>query len=112
MRETLQSLVDPRRPVARQWCRSRPPGSRCEGSGSSVSCRYAPYHWLLYAESLYFDIGRARSELGWEPRHSSVDDGRVVQWFLAHRGDLDTTSGSHHQSLVRPGLLRLLKLLP
>ena len=58
-------------------------------------------------------LGRARAELGWEPRHSNASMMiESYEWFLAHRGDLDTTSGSHHQSLVRPGLLRLLKLLP
>ena len=32
-------------------------------------------------------------------------------WFLAHRDTL-SSSGSHHQSPVRLGLLRLLKRLP
>jgi nucleoside-diphosphate-sugar epimerase len=26
-----------------------------------------PYHWLMYGESLWFDIARARAELGWQP---------------------------------------------
>ena len=34
------------------------------------------------------------------------------EWFLRHRAELDATSGSHHQSPVRPGLMRALKLLP
>ena len=28
---------------------------------------FAPYHWLLYGESLWFDTTKARTELGWEP---------------------------------------------
>ena len=29
-----------------------------------------PYHALMYGRSLYFDIRRAREELGWTPRVS------------------------------------------
>jgi hypothetical protein len=34
------------------------------------------------------------------------------EWFLAHRRDLATVHGSHHQSPARLGLLKLLKRLP
>jgi hypothetical protein len=34
------------------------------------------------------------------------------EWFLAHRTELAGATGSHHQSPVRPGLLRILKLYP
>ena len=74
---------------------------------------FAPYHWLLYGESLYFDVTKARRELGWEPKHSNSS--MVIEsyeWFLAHRRELDTSTGSHHQSPVRLGLLRVLKALP
>ncbi|MGQ0823422.1 MAG: NAD-dependent epimerase/dehydratase family protein [Actinomycetota bacterium] len=74
---------------------------------------FAPYHWLLYGESLWFDATLARTELGWEPQHSNV--AMVIEsydWYLAHRGTLSDDAGSHHQSPVRPGVLRLLKRLP
>jgi len=74
---------------------------------------FAPYHWLLYSESLYFDVAKARTELGWEPRHSNA--AMVIEsyeWFLAHRREGDDPARSHHQSPVRPGLVRLLKALP
>ena len=74
---------------------------------------FAPYHWLLYSESLYFDVTKARTELGWEPRHSNAS--MVIEsyeWFLAHRRESDGGARSHHQSPVRPGLLRALKALP
>jgi nucleoside-diphosphate-sugar epimerase len=114
MRETLQALVDH------------------AGTGSSVRslpiaparvamralaglglAPFAPYHWLLYGESLYFDVTKARRELGWEPKGSNSS--MVIEsyeWFLAHRRELDTITGSHHQSPVRLGLLRILKALP
>ena len=47
---------------------------------------FAPYHWLLYSESLFFDSTLARTELGWEPQHSNAS--MVIEsyeWFLAHR---------------------------
>jgi nucleoside-diphosphate-sugar epimerase len=74
---------------------------------------FAPYHWLLYSESLYFDVTRARTELGWEPKHSNAS--MVIEsyeWFLAHRRESDDPARSHHQSPVRLGLLRAMKALP
>jgi hypothetical protein len=67
----------------------------------------------LYGESLWFDVTRARTELGWEPRHSNAS--MVVEsyeWFLAHRDRLGDADGSEHQSPTPPGLLRVLKHLP
>ena len=73
---------------------------------------FAPYHWLLYSESLYSDITKARTELGWEPKHSNSSMLiESYEWFLAHRAQLGATTGSHHQSPVRPGVVRALKLL-
>jgi hypothetical protein len=71
---------------------------------------FAPYHWLLYGESLWFDTTRATTELGWTPTRSNA--AMVIEsyeWFLAHRGDLG--GGSAHQSPVELGLLRLVKRL-
>ncbi len=113
MRETLQALVD----HAQTGSRVRAlPVAPARGAMKGLSrfglAPFAPYHWLLYGESLYFDITKARTELGWEPKHSNASMLiESYEWFLAHRADLDATTGSHHQSLVRPGLVRALKLL-
>jgi dTDP-D-glucose 4,6-dehydratase len=74
---------------------------------------FAPYHWLLYAESLWFDTAKARAELGWEPRYSNAS--AVMEsydWFIAHRDEPDSAQRSHHQSPVKLGLLEVLKRLP
>ncbi len=74
---------------------------------------FAPYHWLLYAESLWFDTTRAQTELGWAPQHSNAS--AVIEsyeWFLANRGSLEREGASHHQSPVKLGLLKVLKRLP
>lgn len=113
MRETLQALVD--HAGTRSRVRSLPTGLARTvmrmGAATGVM-PFVPYHWLLYGESLWFDTTKAQSELAWKPRHSNAS--AVIEsyeWFLAHRDSLPT-SGSHHQSPVRLGLLRVLQRIP
>ncbi len=114
MRETLQALVDHARTGSRVRSLPVAPARLAMRSLASLGLApFAPYHWLLYSESLYFDVTKARTELGWEPKHSNAS--MVIEsyeWFLAHRNDSGGSSRSHHQSPVRPGLVRLLKALP
>jgi len=113
MRETLSAL-----------CEHAATGSRVRSVPSAparVAMRamaavgqgpFAPYHWLLYGESLWFDTTRARDELGWNPRHSNAS--MVIEsydWFLEHRHELGGAGRSHHQSPVRLGALRALRWL-
>ncbi len=114
MRETLQSLVDHAGTGSR--VRSLPTGPaaaamRSLAAGSLVP--FAPYHWLLYGESLWFDTTKARTELDWAPRSSnSAMLIESYEWFLEHRASLAQRGGSHHQSPVPLGLLKVLKRLP
>jgi nucleoside-diphosphate-sugar epimerase len=114
MRETLQALVDHAGTGSRVRSLPAAPARAAMSALAGVGLApFVPYHWLLYGESLWFDVTRAHTELGWEPVHSN--ESMVVEsyeWFLAHRRELDATQGSHHQSPVRLGLLRLLKRLP
>ena len=80
------------------------------------SCRpgtapFAPYHWLLFGESLYFDITKAATELGWEPTHSNASMLiESYEWFLADRDGLARRRAGRTTSRpVRPGLLRVLE---
>ncbi len=124
MRELLQALVDHAGTGSR--VRSLPAGpARIAMQGLSLlgQAPFAPYHWLLYAESLWFDTSRARHELGWVSLHSNVSALiESYEWFLAHRSASAPTGNatfdgagaptrSHHQSPVRLGLLRVLKRL-
>src|SRR5438874_849662 len=70
-----------------------------------------PYHALMYGRSLYFDIAKAESELGWRPRWSNVDMFiQSYEWYLRHREDvLRGKAGSRHRSAVRQGALALAK---
>lgn len=72
----------------------------------------APYHALMYGRSLYFDVTRARAELGWQPRWSNEEMiCESYDWYLAHREQVLGWTASAHRSPVRQGILALLKQL-
>jgi nucleoside-diphosphate-sugar epimerase len=114
MRETLQAVVDHAGTGSR--VRSLPAAPARIGMKALATvgmAPFAPYHWLLYAESLWFDTTKAQTELGWQPRHSNAS--ALVEsydWFLAHRDALEGEHRSHHQSPVPLGVLEVLKRLP
>jgi nucleoside-diphosphate-sugar epimerase len=114
MRETLEALVEHAGTGSRVRSLPKAPAALAMRLAAGLRVApFAPYHWLLYGESLWFDTTRARTELGWEPRHSNAS--MVIEsyeWFLAHRKELGATTGSEHQSAARLGALKLLKRLP
>lgn len=114
MRDTLQALVDHAKTGSRLRSLPVAPAKFVMHALASLGLApFAPYHWLLYSESLYFDVTKARTELDWEPQHSNASMLiESYEWFLAHRNDADDSARSHHQSTVRPGLVRALKLVP
>ncbi len=113
MRETLEALVE--HAATGSAVRSLPTAPARLGmkvASALGQAPFAPYHWLLYGESLWFDTSRARRELGWEAtRSNSSMLIESYEWFLQHRDELAVGGGSHHQSPVRLGALRLLKRL-
>jgi nucleoside-diphosphate-sugar epimerase len=114
MRETLQHLVDHAGTGSRvRSIPSAPARLGMRAASSTGLAPFAPYHWLLYGESLWFDTSRAVEELGWEPTHSNAS--MVVEsyeWWRAHRDELGGEGRSHHQSPARMGVLGVLKRLP
>ena len=68
-----------------------------------------PYHALMYGRPLWFDIRKARRELGFEPRFSSVEAlCQSYDWYLAHRAEiLSRQHGSLHSMAVKQGMLSL-----
>lgn len=111
MRETLESLVAHAGTgsVVRSLP-ARPAAIAMRLLGALGLAPFAPYHWLLYGESLWFDIGAARRDLGWEPRYSNREMLiESYEWFLSHRSELIEGRGGAHRSPARQGALRLAK---
>ncbi len=75
---------------------------------------FAPYHWLMYGRSLWFDIEHARTRLGWQPRWSNEEMlAASYDWFLEHRhratGAPPGQGVSHHRTTAKQGALRAVK---
>ena len=70
---------------------------------------FAPYHWIMYSKSLWFDVTPAVDELGWHARWSTdAMFQSSYEWFLEHR-DAEQAGGSAHRRSAKQGLLRLAK---
>lgn len=72
-----------------------------------------PYHSLMYGRSLYFDVAKAKRELGWRARWSN--DEMLCQsydWYRAHKAEIMNVEGaSPHRSALKQGVLALLRRL-
>lgn len=66
------------------------------------------YHSLMYGRSMYFDISKAQTELGWTPKHSNQEMFREsYDWYLHNFQKIPTggTQRSHHRSGMKQGIL-------
>ena len=76
---------------------------------------FAPYHWLMYARSMWFDIDHVREQLGWQPKWSTDEMfAQSYDWFLAHRAEVTGHSAdgvSPHRRTAKAGALGVLKHL-
>ena len=70
-----------------------------------------PYHALMYGRSMYFDITKAKRQLGWQPQYSNDEMlAQSYDWYRSHRDEvLAATTGSPHRRGVRQGILGLAK---
>ena len=92
--------------------RSLPAGPTALAMRASAAARltpFAPYHWLMYARSMWFDVDHARDQLGWTPRYSTDEMlAESYDWFVANRSS--TRDGaSPHRRTARAGALGVLK---
>jgi nucleoside-diphosphate-sugar epimerase len=69
------------------------------------------YHALMYGRSMYFDISKAKQELGWAPKFSNEEMfADSYEWYLKYRtAVMQQTGASHHRSSVKQGVLKLVK---
>ncbi len=71
---------------------------------------FAPYHWIMYSKSLWFDIDHARDQLGWQPRFSNEEMfAASYDWFVENRAITELTGASHHRTTAKQGALKLVK---
>ena len=70
---------------------------------------FAPYHWLLYSESLYFDVTKARTELIIFIRPTVIRDpvdARMVAEELRSKLNGELVGGNfpgiHNGPVIRP----------
>jgi nucleoside-diphosphate-sugar epimerase len=73
----------------------------------------APYHAIMYGKSMYFDISKACSELGWRPRYSNnemFEDS--YRWYVQERQRiLERSDGSRHQTAMKEQVLSVVRWL-
>jgi len=111
MRETIQGLCDYAGTGAR--VRSLPVGLTSLAMHATARLGltpFAPYHWIMYSKSLWFDTTAAEQDLGWSAKYSTDAMFREsYDWFLEHRRETASATASHHQTTAKQGLLRLAK---
>ncbi|GAI91638.1 unnamed protein product [marine sediment metagenome] len=114
MRESLEGLIAHAATGSRvRSLPLKPAVALMKGLAKLRLVPFAPYHWLMYGRELYFDISRAKLELGWQPKWGNVEMlCQSYDWYLEHRDEIMTTAGgSTHRTGVRQGLLKVLKWL-
>jgi nucleoside-diphosphate-sugar epimerase len=111
MRETLEALTIHAGTGATVWSLPvRPAALAMAGLSRAGLAPFGAYHWLVYGKPLWFDIGKARAELGWEPKYSNnAMICEAYDWFVEHRDDLSSEGRSLHQSPTKQGALRALR---
>ncbi len=113
MRQALEHLCEHAGTGSR--VRSLPVGAAALAMRLSASAGltpFAPYHWLMYSKSLWFDIDHACKALAWEPRWSTDQMfAHSYDWFVANRGSTADAGASHHRRAARSSALSALKSL-
>jgi nucleoside-diphosphate-sugar epimerase len=111
MRESLEALCA--HAATGSSVRSLPAGPAAVAMRAAASAKlapFAPYHWLMYSKSLWFDIDHVRNTLGWEPAYSNAEMlAGSYDWFVANRADVDRAGQSHHRTTAKQGVLSVLK---
>ena len=114
MREALEALC--RHAGTGATVRSlpaRPAAWAMRASAAAGLTPFAPYHWLMYAHSMWFDIDHARERLGWKPTWSTDEMmAQSYDWYVRHRAEASSSGpGSQHRRSARGGALTALKHL-
>jgi nucleoside-diphosphate-sugar epimerase len=113
MRESLESLC--RHAGTGAKVRSLPANATASAmrlAAAAGIAPFAPYHWIMYSKSLWFDIEHAQTALGWQPRFSNEEMfAASYDWFIAHRAITELEGASHHRTTAKQGALRAVKMV-
>lgn len=117
MRETLTALCEHAGTGSRVRSLPATPAAWAMKAAAGLHLApFAPYHWLMYSKSLWFDTHHVEDALGWQATRSNAE--MMVdsyEWFLANRAAAsaaaDGTDRSHHRSTARQGALVAVKAL-
>jgi nucleoside-diphosphate-sugar epimerase len=72
---------------------------------------FAPYHWMMYSKSMWFDLEHLQRSLAWSPAWSTNQMfAQSYDWFVANRALADDANASHHRRSAKQGVLAVLKL--
>lgn len=111
MRESLESLCTHAATGSRvRSLPARPAAALMHAAAALHLAPFAPYHWMMYSKSLWFDIDHVRQALDWQPVWSNeamLADS--YDWYLRNRATADQAGRSHHRTIARQGALKLLK---
>jgi nucleoside-diphosphate-sugar epimerase len=92
--------------------RSLPAGPAAWAMRATAAARatpFAPYHWLMYGRSMWFDLEHAREALDWAPRWSNDEMlADSYDWFVANQEAAGAGSSAHRRP-ARAGALSILK---
>ena len=74
MRESLESLCSHARTGSRvRSLPAKPAAALMKAAAFTHLAPFAPYHWLMYSKSLWFDIDHVRTALNWQPKWSNEE---------------------------------------
>ena len=111
MRESLQSLCTHAGSGSRVRSLPAEPAAVLMHAAAALRLApFAPYHWMMYSKSLWFDIDHVRDALGWRPKWSNEEMlADSYDWFVSNRAGTSQTGRSHHRKIAKQGALRVLK---
>ena len=116
MRETLESVCAHANTSARvRSLPARPASLAMQAASRQGLAPFAPYHWIMYSRSMWFDIQHATDALGWQPKWSNEEMfAQSYDWYVANRATVDQPDAdghirSHHRTSTKQGMLSVLK---
>ena len=111
MRESLEALCIHAGTGSRvRSLPARPAAFAMHAASKAKLVPFAPYHWLMYSRSLWFDIDHVQQALAWQPKYSNAEMlADSYDWFTSNRANASGPGRSQHRTIAKQGALRLLK---